>query len=177
MQDVRYALRQLRRTPGFAFAAIFALALGIGANVAIFSTVNAVLLNSLPFRFLKQPERLVSLYETNPALLPFLNGRLGVTHHNLLAWRAQARSFAGIEGYEDASLNMTSADGHEPERVDAVSATPGFLPMLGVAPRLGRNFDSAHANVVLISDNLWRSRFSADPNIIGRMMRASDTDY
>jgi putative ABC transport system permease protein len=177
MQDVRYALRQLRRTPGFAFAAIFALALGIGANVAIFSTVNAVLLNSLPFRFIRQPERLVSLYETNPALLPFLNGRLGVTHHNLLAWRAQARSFAGIEGYEDASLNMTSADGHEPERVDAVSATPGFLPMLGVAPRLGRNFDSAHANVVLISDDLWRSRFSADPNIIGRMMRASDTDY
>jgi len=177
MQDIRYALRQLRRTPGFAFAAIFALALGIGANVAIFSTVNAVLLNSLPFRFFKQPERLVSLYETNPALLQFLNGRLGVTHHNLLAWRAQARSFAGIEGYEDTSLNITSADGHEPERVDAVSATPGFLPMLGVAPRLGRNFDSANANVVLISDDLWRSRFSADPNIIGRMMRASDTDY
>ncbi len=179
MQDVRYAVRQLRRTPGFAFAAIFALALGIGANVAIFSTVNAVLLNSLPFRSLHQPERLVSLYETNPALLQFLAARLGVTHHNLLAWREQAHSFAGIEGYEDASLNMTSADGHEPEQVEAVRATPGFLPLLGVTPRMGRNFERASGNtsVVLITDDLWRSRFSADPHIVGRMMRASDKDY
>ena len=81
LQDIRYAVSQLSRAPGFAFAAIFALALGIGANVAIFRTVNAVLLNSRAFRSFKQPNRLVSLYETNPALLQFLAGRLGVTNH------------------------------------------------------------------------------------------------
>jgi putative ABC transport system permease protein len=104
---------------------------------------------------------------------------MGVTYHNLLAWREQARSFAGIEGYEDASLNVTSSDGHEPEQVIAVRATPGFLPLLGITPRLGRNFDvtSANTSVVLITDDLWRSRFSADPHIVGRTMRASDTDY
>ncbi len=108
-----------------------------------------------------------------------MGDRMGVTYHNLLAWREQARSFAGIEGYEDASLNVTSSDGHEPEQVIAVRATPGFLPLLGITPRLGRNFDvtSANTSVVLITDDLWRSRFSADPHIVGRTMRASDTDY
>jgi putative ABC transport system permease protein len=176
LQDIRFALRQLSRTPTLTCAALFALALGIGANVAIFSTVNAVLLNSLPFRFLRQPDRLVSLYETNPALLQVLAGRLGVTGNNFLWWREQAHSFTSIEGYADTALNMTSADHHEPERVDAVSATPGFLPMLGVTPQLGRNL-SPTPGVALISDDLWRSRFSSDPHILGQRIHASDTTY
>jgi hypothetical protein len=76
IQDLKYAFRQLGHTRAFTVAAIFALALGIGANIVIFSTINAVLLNSLPFRSVKQPERLVSLYESNPALFAFINGRL-----------------------------------------------------------------------------------------------------
>jgi len=179
MQDVRYALRQLRRTPGFAFAAIFALALGIGANVAIFSTVNAVLLNSLPFRFIQQPERLVSLYETNPSTFKFMGDRMSVSPQHMVSWREQARSFIGMEAYEKTSLSLTSSEGLEPERVDAVKATLAFLPLFGITPRIGRGFDAAsvNSNVAVISDELWRGRFLSDPQIVGKTIRASNETY
>lgn len=184
-QDLKYAYRQLARTPGFTFAAVFALALGIGANIVIFSTINAVLLNSRPFRSLKRPERLVSVYETNASIAAFLNGRLPVRLKNFLEWKKQAHCFAALEAYEEINFDLSSTDSsgdREPEQVNAVGATPGLLHMLGVAPRLGRGFTDADEqagrdHVALISDELWHSRFSADPNIVGRTIRASGASY
>lgn len=184
-QDLKYAGRQLSRTPAFTLAAVFALALGIGANIAIFSTVNAVLLNSLPFRALKQPERLVSIYETNPALGAFINGRLPVRVKNFLEWKKQANSFTTIEAYEDTHFDLTStgsSDNREPEQVKGVSTTPGLLRLLGIAPRMGRGFTDADMqpgrdHVAIISNELWQSRFSANPNVVGRTISASGADY
>jgi putative ABC transport system permease protein len=183
-QDLKYAYRQLARTPGFTFAAVFALALGIGANIVIFSTVNAVLLNSLPFRSVKQPERLVSVYETNASIAAFLNGRLPVRLKNFLAWKKQADSFTALEAYEDTHFDLTStgSNGREPEQVNGVTTTPGLLRLLGIAPRLGRSFTDADMqpgrdHVAIISDELWRSRFSADPHILGRTIRASGVSH
>src|SRR6185437_3781494 len=178
-QDLKYAYRQLSRTPGFTFAAVFALALGIGANIAIFSTINAVLLNSLQFRALKQPQRLVSVYETNPALLAFIAGRLPVRMKNFLAWKKQAHSFTTLEAYQDTQFDLTSSDsnGHsEPEQVNAATTTPGLLRLFGITPHLGRGFTNADEqpgrdHVAIISDDLWRSRFSADPAILGKTIR------
>ena len=185
LQDFKYAYRQLGRTPAFTFAAVFALALGIGANITIFSTINAVLLNSLPFRSLKHPERLVSVYESNPALMAFISGRLPVRLRNFLAWKRQAESFAAFEAYHETQFDLTSTGSDnrgEPEQVNAATATPGLLHLLGTAPRLGRSFTNAdtqpgHDHVAIISDDLWHSRFSGDPNILGRTIRASGTGY
>jgi putative ABC transport system permease protein len=162
-----------------------ALALGIGANTAIFSTVNGVLLNSLPFRSIKEPNRLMSIYERNPAILAFISERLPVRFKNYLEWKKQNQSFESIAAYQDASFDLSSANstGHrEPEQVHGVRATSDFLPLLGVRPRIGRNFSademrSGAAHVGIISDDLWRSRFQADPNIIGRTIRATGTEY
>lgn len=185
VQDLTFALRQLRKNPGFTLAAIFALALGIGANVTIFGTVNAVLLNSAPFRVIKDPQRLVSIYERNPAILAFISERLPVRLKNYLAWKQQARAFEGLGAYEDTSFDLTSTEAggnREPEKVDAVAASPSFLPLLGVAPHMGRNFTTqdtqpGHDHVTIISDTLWRSRFGSDPNILGKRLRASGAEY
>ena len=185
VQDLTYALRQLRKSAGFTLAAVFALALGIGANVTIFSTVNAVVLNSAPFRWIKDPGRLVSIYERNPALLAWISERLPVRLKNYLAWKQQVNSFASIAAYQDISFDVTSSGanaGREPEKVDGVAVTPSFLPLLGIAPRIGRNFtlddtQPGRGHVTIISDDLWRSRFSSDPNIIGRTLRAGGDEY
>jgi len=183
--DLRYALRQLRKTPGFTAAAIFALALGIGANVTIFSTVNAVILNSAPFRFIRNPQRLVSIYERNPALMAFIAERLPVRLKDYLAWKQEAHSFAAMAAYDDVSFDLTSsrAGGNpEPEKIDGVAASPSLLPLLGIAPRIGRNFtlqdtQTGRDHVTILSDDLWRSRFAGDPNILGKSVRASGQDY
>ncbi len=180
-QDIRYAVRQLIRTPSFAIAALLVLALGIGANATIFSAVDAVLLNSLPFQFVKDPQQVVCLYSSNATLLTFVNGRLAVTFRNFEAWKAQAHSFSAMEAYQDEHFNVTSVNGHEPEQVAGVTVTQGFLPMLGVSPRIGRNFShsesDSHAQVAIISDDLWRSRFNADPHILGKQIHASNAQY
>lgn len=168
----------MRRAPGFTAAAIFALAVGIGANVAIFSTLNAVLLNSLPFRAIQAPERLVTIYETNPALLQFMAGHLPVRFTNFEAWRKQAKSFAGMEFYQGTRLDLSSAGQSEPEQVEAATASQGFFPLLGVTPRMGRNFSPADGgHVALLSDDTWRSRFHSDPQIVGKTLRASNAEY
>ncbi len=186
IQDLRYASRQLRKTAGFTVAAIFVLALGIGANVTIFSTVNAVVLNSAPFRMMKQPGRLVSLYERNPALLAFISKRLPVRFKTYVAWTQQAHSFESLGAYQEQSFDLTAADAasgnREPEIVHGVSVTPSFLSVLGVLPKLGRNFTpqdtvSGHDDVALIGDDLWRSRFSANANILASSIRASGKVY
>lgn len=183
-QDLKYALRQLRKSPAFTFAAVFALALGIGANTAIFSTINAVLLNSLPFRSIREPNRLMSIYERNPAILAFISERLPVRLKNFLEWKKQNRSFESLAAYQDTSFDLTSAGSNgnrEPEHVDGATATADFFPLLGVRPRVGRDFteeiQSGRARVTLISDDLWRTRFQSDPNIVGKSIGATGTAY
>lgn len=181
--DFIYGFRQLRKSPVFTLAAMFALALGIGANVTIFSTVNAVILNSAPFRWIRQPDRLVSIYERNPALLAFISERLPVRLKNYLAWRQAAHSFEGMAAYDDTSFDLTSDNGNrEPEKIDAAAASPSLLPLLGVKPRMGRNFTDedmqpGRENVTIISDDLWHSRFSNDPNIVGKTLRVGGEQY
>src|SRR5579863_925846 len=122
LQDFGYALRLLRKSPGFTLAAVFALAMGIGANVTMFSTLNAVVLNSAPFRWIKQPDRLVAIYESNPALMAFISARLPVRLKNYLAWKKQAHSFEDLAAWDDTSFDLTSDSGdREPEKIKAVA--------------------------------------------------------
>src|SRR5687768_2295947 len=133
LQDIRYAARTLWKSPGFTAVAVAALALGIGANTAIFSVVKAVLLNPLPY---PEPERLVWVRESNPgADIP----DEPASAPNFNDWRTQARSFDGLAAFDDSALTLTDGD-DEPERLPAVAASANFFQVLGVAPALGRGF-------------------------------------
>ncbi|HEU4455237.1 MAG TPA: ABC transporter permease, partial [Longimicrobium sp.] len=159
-QDARYALRTLRARPGFTAVAAVTLALGIGANAALFSVVNAVLLRALPYA---EPERLASVWPEGSLPLPALE-----------MVRSESRSFAAVEGYATAEYTLTGQG--EPARLEGARATPGLFGMLGVAPALGRAFlpgeDQPGRNrVVLLSDALWRQRFGEDPSVVGRTVR------
>jgi putative ABC transport system permease protein len=164
-QDLRYGMRMLRKNPGFSFIAALTLALGIGANTAIFSVVNAVLLRSLPYR---EPDRLVMLgYYRARALNDFATGA------EFLEWRDQAKSFEQIAAYRFDTADLTGNG--EPERLNAGFASADLFAALGVAPALGRSFTSEEdtmgaAQAVILSDNLWRRRFGADPKVIGRTL-------
>ena len=166
--DLRYALRQLRRNTALSLAAIVCLALGIGANTAIFSVVDAVLFRPLPFA---QPDRLVLIGEALPR---FSGENFGVISAPEFAdfRRLDGRTFSRSAIYESASANL-SGGAAAPERVRTLRASPQLFDVLGLAPALGRGFvaaDSAEStpNVVVLSDALWRWRFSADPRVIGR---------
>src|ERR687894_2079964 len=133
LQDVRYAARTLLKSPGFTLVAVLALALGIGANTAIFSVVKAVLLSPLPY---PEPERLVWVRESNPgADIP--DEPASAPNYN--DWRTQARSFEGVAAFSNTALTLTDAAG-EPERLPAVAASANFFQVVGVAPALGRGF-------------------------------------
>jgi predicted permease len=162
-QDLRYAVRMLGRSPGFATAAILTLALGIGANAAIFSLVNAVLLRPLPYR---EPERLVRVWERSPQG----DERNVVSPGNYHDWRTRAKSFALLAGHSwPHGVAMT--DHGEPAMVTLVDAAPSLFTTLGVGPAVGRAFteeDSHAGDVVLLSDGFWRARFGADRSALGR---------
>jgi putative ABC transport system permease protein len=164
-QDLRYGIRILRRNPGFTFVAALTLALGIGANSAIFSVVNAVLLRSLPYH---DPERLVML-SYNRSRLP----NDFALAAEFLEWRDQAKSFEQIAAYRFDTADLTGSG--EPERLNAVFASADLFATLGVAPARGRFFTPAEdtlggAQAVILSDGLWRRRFGADPQVIGRTL-------
>jgi putative ABC transport system permease protein len=162
-QDLRYAVRVLARSPGFAAAAVLTLALGIGANAAIFSLVNAVLLQPLPYR---APERLVRVWETSPSG----ERRNVVSPGNYFDWRARAKSFAPLAAHSWA-YGVAMTDDGEPTRVTLVDVTPSLFTTLGVGPALGRSFgddDTVTGDAALLSDGFWRSRFGADPSVLGR---------
>src|SRR5262245_47437811 len=129
-QDLRYSLRVLLKNPGFTAVAVLTLALGIGANTAIFSVINGVLLRPLPY---KDPERLCLLSERTPRF-PFLS----VSYQNYVDWRDQSRSFEGVAAYRNTNFTLTGAG--EPERLTGRMATATLLPLLGVTPALGRGF-------------------------------------
>jgi predicted permease len=165
LKDIRYGIRGLIKRPGFTIIALITLALGIGANTAIFSVVNAVLLRPLPFQ---KPEELVIVWED----LAFA----GFPHNtpapaNYVDWKTQNQSFVDMAATHETSFNLTG-DG-EPERVSAYAVTANFFPLLGVQPLLGRSFlpeeDRPGANkAVVLSYGLWQSRYGADRNILNR---------
>ena len=160
--DLRFAIRTFLKSPGFTSVAVLALALGIGANAALFTVINAVLLKPLPYR---DAGRLIRVFETFPP-----GGYGSVSAPNFLDWRQQNHSFNRLEAYSAGSLNLQSNG--EPERIPSVVATAGLFDMLGARPILGRTFLSdedqpGKSNVVVISERLWRRRFAADPNLLG----------
>jgi putative ABC transport system permease protein len=165
-QDIRFSLRSLRRSPGHTAAALLALALGIGANTAIFSVVHGVLLEPLPY---PSPERLVMLIDANPS-----RGfdRFTSSPPNFIDWRDQSRSFAGMAAMTRANPSLTGG-GAEPERLEGAQISAGFFETLQVPPALGRGIGAADDRpgappVVVLSHELWRRRFGADPRLVGR---------
>jgi putative ABC transport system permease protein len=165
LQDLRYATRRLLKSPGFTLVAVGALALGIGANTAIFSVVNTVLLRPLPY---PAPEQLVQLWESRPQQnMP----RSEIAPHEFLAWADQCQSFQRLAATDVAEYNLTGRG--EPERVTGALVTAGYLPLLGVAPAHGRGFleeedRPGSDNVVVLGHELWRSRFNSDPSVVGQ---------
>src|SRR5436305_5124038 len=162
LSDLRFVLRMLRRSPGFALTVVAVLALGIGANAAVFSVVDAVLLRSLPLR---DPERIVMLWEKNPALGGSIGERVPPAYTNFLEWTRMATQFEAIAGFEDANFNLTS--GPEPERIEGARASANIFTLFGVKPALGTSFDSAATDpsktrVVVITDAFFRSHFGGE---------------
>ena len=164
-QDVRYGARLLRRSPAFSAVAILTLALGIGANTAILSVVEAILLKPLAYA---DPERLVVLLH---------RGYNPVAPANFFDWKAQTRSFESMGAAELWSANLTG--GNDPEKLSGLRMTAEILPMLGVSPRLGRFFGGSETrdHVVLLSHGLWQRRFGGDPAILGRALTLNGEPY
>jgi putative ABC transport system permease protein len=169
MADVRYALRALARAPGFTLAVVLTLALGIGANSAIFSVVHNVLLRPLPYG---SPERLVLLYGRYPEF-----GRTSTSLPDFIDWRDGTRSFEQMAARHDASYVLTGEG--EPERVIADRVTANFFTTLGVRPVLGRDFVpeedrmGGDDRVVVLSHGYWQRRFGGDPRVLGRQIQLS----
>ena len=165
--DSRYALRVMRRNPVLAGAAIVTLALGIGANTAIFSAVNAVILRPLPFA---HPDRLVMLWESNPE---YGWRQETAAPANMLDWRAQVRGFQDVAAYADFDVPVTLSGAGAPRLLKGTLVTGNFFSVLGVPAETGRMLRDAEtwdtgAHVAVISDRLWRNQFDRDPAIAGR---------
>ena len=170
MSDLRYAIRVLLARPVFSAVAILTLALGIGANTAIFTVVNAVLLRPLPFR---EPDQLVMLLERTTQL-----PTVTTSWQNYVDWRDQTRSYEAVGAMRSLTMTMTG-DG-DPDRIPARMVSATLLPMLGVAPAVGRTFaadDDRSGGVVLLTDALWRRRFGGDASAIGRAITLDNRPY
>src|SRR5438477_407094 len=176
-QDFRYSLRMLAKNPGFSAIAILTLALGIGANTAIFSVVNAVLLRPLPFQ---EPDRLVDIWHTPPQAsfpgIPIFT----VSPANFLDWRARSQAFEGMSAYGGGRYTLTGT-GH-PEAVRMIDATTGLFSILRAQPLLGRTFfpqeDSpGREHVVVLSYKFWRSRFNGDRDVIGKTIALNNQTF
>jgi predicted permease len=162
MQDLRYALRMLLKTPGFAAAAVLTLALGIGANTAIFSVLNAVILKPLEYQ---QPDRLMKISSQFPNFDEFW-----ISLPEYLEFREWTRAFSSVGAYQNFESNLSAPD--RPQRVRSMVATDDLFKTLRVGPLMGRTFDAADtkpgaAPVALLSDSLWRSSFGSDPKLVG----------
>jgi len=173
-QDIRYAFRMWLRTPGFTSVAILALALGIGANTAIFTIVNAVLIERLPFH---DPDRLVMVWESN-ARRPNRPNTVGPA--NFLRWQERATAFDQLAGFFETRVNLTGAA--EPVELVAQNVTTNFFGALGVAPMLGRTFlpgegPDGKDRVVVLTHELWQRRFGGDPAVIGRAIQLNSRPF
>ncbi|HEV3409831.1 MAG TPA: ABC transporter permease, partial [Chthoniobacterales bacterium] len=172
-QDVRYGLRMFAKNPAFTFIAVLALALGIGANSAIFSVVNALLLRPLPF---KNPDQLVVVWE-EATHMGFPKNTPSPA--NFLDWREQNTVFSGMSAMAHRSFNLTGVG--EPERLDGRRVSANTFDVLGVQAILGRTFvaeeDLPGTRVVLLNEILWKRRFGADPSVIGRALMLNGESY
>jgi putative ABC transport system permease protein len=172
-QDIRYGLRMLMRAPAFTAIAVLALALGIGANSAIFSVVDAILLRPLPY---KNPDQLVMVWE-NGTHLGFPKNTPSPA--NFIDWQQQNTVFSGMAAFAERSFNLTGVG--EPERLDGRRVSANLFDLLGVKPILGRNFvpqeDRPGTKVAILNESLWKRRFGSDPSVIGRALTLNGESY
>ena len=171
-QDLRYSLRILTKSPGFTTIAVLTLALGIGANTALFSVINGVLLNPLPYR---NPERLVAVAEKLP---PFPEA--SIAYPNFLDWVRMNHTFEALAAYRHTDFNLTGSGAAQ--RLNAVQVSASFFPLLGVRPVIGRNFSPEEDKQgappeVMLSGRFWKSRFGSSPEILGRVLTLDGTGY
>jgi hypothetical protein len=171
--DVRYAGRMLRKSPIFAATAVLTLALGIGANTAVFSVVNGVLLQRLPFR---EPGRLVQLWESLPDA-----DRIMVSYPDYLDWKARNRVFEDVAVYSPFG-GMTNTSGALPRQIDIGGTSANYWSVLGVRPVVGRTFlpeDGMRgaARVALLGQGYWRSEYASDPGIVGKTISLNGESY
>ncbi|HXJ91923.1 MAG TPA: ABC transporter permease [Terriglobia bacterium] len=172
LSDLRYGLRMLTKNPGFSAVAILTLALGIGANTAIFSVVDAVLLRPLPY---KDPAKLVVMREKTHRV-----GDVSVSYPDFLDWRQQSRTFAAMAAAHNVGFNLGGIA--QPENVGGYAVSPNFLSLLGVKPILGRDFLPSEdapgtAPVALLSYRLWQSHFGSDPEVTGKVITLDGLSY
>jgi predicted permease len=172
--NLRWALRSLKHSRGFAAAAILTIALGVGSNTAVFSVIRAVLLRPLPFR---DPGRLVMLWETHPEIR-----LLQVTAPDFQDWQRDSRSFDEMAAYTLQAMNKAALSGYgEPVQVQGTMVSPNLLTMLGIQPIVGRNIlpseEKGREHVALISESLWRRNFRADRSIVGKAIRLDGGEF
>jgi putative ABC transport system permease protein len=172
LRDMRHTFRRLGRTPGFTAATVVTLALGIGANTAIFSVINGVLLKPLPF---PEPDRLVGVWQSAPGVnIPDLNASLA----DYVTYREDSRTFADVALWQGRAFTVTEFQ--DPERVEGFALTSRLLPMIGVNPILGRHFtekdcQTGSPDVLVIGHGYWQRRFGGDRNVIGRRILVDGT--
>jgi len=177
LTDLKYGLRAVRKAPGFAALAVIVLALGIGANTAIFSVVNGVLLRPLPF---EAPGRLGQLWHVPPAKsFPGMT-MFSLSAANYLDWQKQNDVFERMALFTGGNFTLTS--GSRPEHVFAARVEPDFFPLLGVQPKFGRTFvaeenQPGHDREVVLSYGLWQSHFGSDPKIVGQTVNFDGQNY
>jgi len=174
MNDLKFAFRQLRKSPGFTLVAVLTLALGIGANAAIFSIVNAVLLRPLPY---PNADRIMILNESSGPGQDY-----SVALPDYFDWRNDNTVFEYLAATRKESRNLSGISGREPERISCASVTRNFFNIVGLQPEIGRTFSEDEDKVgappvVVISDRLWRRVFNADSNVLGRSITVHDQDY
>ena len=173
-QNIRYGLRMMLKKPGFSLISVLTLALGIGATTAIFTVVNAVLLRPLPY---PGPERIMALWPSWPG-----SSFQGVSEAKFVFWREHSQCFDGIAATQGIGSGVNLSGGNEPEFVSGVRVSADFFRVLGMHPAIGRDFtqeeDSpAGERVAILSDRLWRSRFGADPALLGKTVSINGIDY
>ncbi|HKT52496.1 MAG TPA: ABC transporter permease [Candidatus Angelobacter sp.] len=172
LQDLRYGARTLRKSPGFTLVAVIALALGIGANTAMFSVVDSVLLRPLPYA---EPESLLKIYTSMPQFRD-----ASISYPNFLDWQQRSRSFEAMAAYRSTSFNLTGSA--NPERLRGEMASATIFPVLGIKPVIGRAFTSDEdrkggAQVAVLTSSFWKTRFGSDPQIIGRTLTLDEKLY
>src|SRR5919199_3498700 len=174
LQDLRYSMRMLAKSPGFAALTTVCLALGIGVNSTIFSVVDTIAIRPLPFR---EPGELVALHGTQKA-----NGieTAGVSYLDLQEWRARTHAFSEMAAVSGRSLTLS--DGAEPERFNGATITWNLFPMLGVNPIVGRQFRADEdapggARVVLLSHGVWQRRYAGDRSVVGRSITVNGNPH
>jgi putative ABC transport system permease protein len=175
LRDLRDALRQLRKSPGFALTAVFTLAFGIGATTAIFSIVEGVLLRPLPF---SDPARLVTLGDTLEGV-DYGDDAPGVTAPGVRTYTRDTHAFSSLGGYTPSTYELSGVG--TPAQINASRLTAGIFPTLGISPIMGRTFnqqeDDGGQQVVVLSYQMWRSRFHGDPNILGQKLLLDRKPY